>query len=164
MVVRDAQSGAARRVLLCGAERLQEGFLRMQRDRSATASGGRAVRRGADTADTSSRESARWWPRAEWATVCAAGHVTCAGREIDREGLFRKAVAVPTGPRFRANGDARRVELRNQRAREIAPIDKQLVERPVRRDRGQHLRERGVLGLVGRPDDGVDDHVRRRPA
>ena len=141
-----------------GAKRLQEGFLRMQRDRAAAASRGRALGAARTRLTRRLGEMHRGRAGRDWSGV-GGGAGDTSVREIDGERLFRKAVAVPAGPRFGANRDARRVEVRNQRARQIAPINKQLIEWTVRRHRGQYLRERRVLGLIGRPDHGVDDHV-----
>jgi orotate phosphoribosyltransferase len=147
----------ALRLLLVRAERLEQRFLRVHRNR-ASAAGGRAGRtQGAGLAD-------------------GGGDVHGGGAGDDRRGLLRgtrdtrvggmdrkrglrKPAPIGARPRFGANRDAACVQVANVGTAQVAAIDQQFGERSVRREVWREQGEGLVLGFVGGSDNRADDHI-----
>jgi hypothetical protein len=121
------QVGSALRLLLAFAQRLQQGFLRVNRDRAPSA-GGRAGRaKGAGMADGRGEVGGRG-ARDDRRRLVRRTEDARLG-ELDRKRVLRKPTLVGTCPCFGPNRDPVRVEVANAWSPQVAPIDEQFGQR-----------------------------------
>ena len=147
----------ALRLLLVRAERLEQGFLRVNRD-GASAAGGRAGRaQRAGLADGGGEVHGRG--AGDDRRGLLRGTRDARLGEVDRKRVLRKPAPIGTRPRFGANRDAARVQGANVGTAQVAAIDQQFGERAVRREGGRQQRQRLVLRFVGGADNRADDHI-----